>query len=93
MIIIAGTLQIEPAEREAYLDAVCSATALARTTSGCLDFAQSADPLVPDRINIFERWESDAALEAFRALPSDGETPQIRGADVQRFRISSVEPA
>ena len=46
--------------------------ALARAAPGCLDFAQSADQLEPDRINIFERWESDAHLEAFRSLPDDG---------------------
>lgn len=43
---------------------------LARAAPGCLDFAQSADPLDAGRINIFERWESAADLEAFRDLPA-----------------------
>jgi quinol monooxygenase YgiN len=94
MIIVAGTLRIDPTDRAEYLDAVSVATALARSTPGCLDFAQSADPIEPDRINIFERWESDAHLEAFRDLPGDGgQTPPILGAGVQRYRISSIEPA
>ena len=93
MIIIAGTLRVDPDDRAAYLDVASVATALARSTPGCFDFAQSADPLEDDRINIFERWETDAQLEAFRAVPGDGEVPPIRSADVQRYRVSSVEPA
>lgn len=94
MIIVAGTLRIDPTDRARYLDLASAATAMARATPGCLDFAQSADPLESDRINIFERWESDADLEAFRALPDDGiPTPSLVGAEVQRYRISSVEPA
>lgn len=79
--------------RQAYLNAPSGATALARSTPECLDFAQSPEPLEADRINIFELWESDEELEAFRALPGDGEAPAIRSAMVQRYRISSVEPA
>ena len=67
---------------------------MARETAGCLDFAQSPDPLEPDRINVFERWESDAALQAFRDLRSDEvSVPPIRTAEVRRYRISSVEDA
>lgn len=94
MIIIAGTLQVNPQDRVGYLDVASRATSLARSTPGCLDFAQSADPLDAGRINIFERWESDDDLEAFRSLPGDGvETPPILAAEVRRYRISSVEPA
>jgi quinol monooxygenase YgiN len=94
MIIIAGTLRVNPTDRVLYLELASAATALARSTPGCLDFAQSPDPLEPDRINIFERWESDDELEAFRNLPDDGvQTPPILGAEVHRYRISIIEPA
>ena len=94
MIIVAGTLRVQPSDRARYLELASTATALARATPACLDFAQSADPLEPDRINIFECWESDSALEAFRSLPDGGaETPPILEADVHRYRISGVEPA
>jgi hypothetical protein len=59
----------------------------------CLDFAQAAEHLESDRINIFERWESDAPLEALRNLPDDGgQTPPILDAGARRYRVSSVEP-
>jgi quinol monooxygenase YgiN len=38
----------------------------ARGADGCLDFAITADLLDPGRVNIFERWESQAAVESFR---------------------------
>ena len=46
---------------------------MAQHAPGCLDFSQSPDPIETDRINIFERWESDEQLAAFRALPGDNE--------------------
>lgn len=94
MLIIAGTLRVDAADRAAYLDLVARATVMARQTPGCLDFAQSPDPLEPDRINVFERWESDAALQAFRDMPAEEESvPPLRAAEVRRYHISSIEDA
>jgi hypothetical protein len=45
----------------------------ARITAGCLDFALSADLIAPGRINVLERRESQAAVEAFRGSGVDGE--------------------
>ena len=45
MIIIAGILRVDPADRDAYLAVVAEATTLARNAAGCRDFAQSPDPL------------------------------------------------
>jgi heme-degrading monooxygenase HmoA len=64
---------------------------MAREAPGCLDFAQSPDPLEPDRINVFERWESDAALQAFRDLPSDGESVPVRRLRVLAWSSSRAE--
>ena len=67
MLIVAGSLFVAEEERERYLEAVAAVTAEAREAAGCLDFVQSPDPLDPTRIVIFERWESAADLEAYRA--------------------------
>ena len=96
MLIIAGTLRVDAADRAAYLELATQATTMARAAVGCLDFAQSPDPVDADRINIFERWESAADLQAFRDLPADesGESlPPILSADVRRYLISAVEEA
>jgi quinol monooxygenase YgiN len=43
------------------------------TAVGCLDVAICADLVDPGRVNIFERWESEAALETFRSSGADTE--------------------
>jgi quinol monooxygenase YgiN len=92
LIIIAGTLSVDAADRERYLDAVAEVTSAARRATGCLDFVQAADPIDPARINIYERWESDEDLHRFRNSGGAGsETPPILGGDVHKYRIGAVE--
>jgi hypothetical protein len=58
MIIIAGTLHVAPSDRDRYLAEVADVARLARLAPGCLDFAQTADPLDPTRINGSEPREA-----------------------------------
>ena len=95
MIIVAGTLHLDAADRDPYLVAVADVARQARSAAGCLDFVQAADPIDPERINIFERWESDADLERFRASGEPGEeepaVPPLRAGHVRKYRIAAVE--
>ena len=98
MIIIAGHLRVAATEREQYLAAVAEVAVQARRAPGCLDFVQSADPIDPERINIYERWDDDDVLASFRTSGGDegdagaaASTPAVLGAEVSKFRISSVE--
>ena len=94
MIIVSGRLHVDPEARAAYLDTCRAVLEQARAAPGCLDFALSADPLEPGRINVYERWESDEDLARFRGSgPSDDQSAAIRDASVARYRISAVEPA
>ncbi|MFI5956102.1 putative quinol monooxygenase [Cryptosporangium sp. NPDC051539] len=92
MIIVAGWIRVDAAERDRYLAAVADVTRQARAAPGCADFVQAPDPLDPERIVILERWESDDALLAFRNSGGpDLEVPEVRGAEVRKYRISAVE--
>ncbi|SIN35184.1 putative quinol monooxygenase [Micromonospora cremea] len=92
MLIIAGSLHVDPAGRDDYLSGCGDVIAQARATAGCLDFLLAADPLDPGRIHVYERWESPEQLAAFRdSGPSDAQTVAILDADVHRYLISSVE--
>ncbi|MFD4326382.1 putative quinol monooxygenase [Nocardioides sp. NPDC058538] len=94
MIIIAGSLSCNAADRDAYLVATADVARAARKAPGCLDFVQAADPIDLGRINVYERWASDADVEAFRISGGDEdgpELPQLTGADVRKYRISAVE--
>jgi quinol monooxygenase YgiN len=64
----------------------------ARAARDCLDFVVSADPTEPNRINVYEQWESDTLLEQFRgAGPEPEQMAAIRDAQVAKYRIPSVE--
>lgn len=73
MVIVAGSIVVQPHQRDSYLANCVTVVQEARRTPGCLDFAISADLVEPGRINILERWESQAAVEAFRGSGPDGD--------------------
>ncbi len=91
MVIVAGHITVEPAERAAYLQGCRAVVRSARGAAGCLDFTVSADLLDPARINIYERWDSRSAVEAFRGTgPDDGQSAMIRTAAVSEYDIAAV---
>ncbi len=97
-ILIAGTVQIDPAQREAALEAGKPHMEATRAQKGCLDYIWSADGLVPDRIYVYERWEDHASLEAhlkgphYLAMRDTIGAHGLRGADVSKYRIDLSEP-
>ncbi|MFE9647163.1 putative quinol monooxygenase [Streptomyces sp. NPDC006365] len=91
MVIIAGHIVVDPDRRGPYLANCVSVVEQARRAPGCLDFAIAADLVDASRINIFERWESQAAVEAFRGSgPSDEQSAAILTASVAEFDIADV---
>ncbi|SEG91153.1 Antibiotic biosynthesis monooxygenase [Thermomonospora echinospora] len=94
MIIVSGRIHVDPQARDEYLAGCRPVIEQARSTPGCLDFVLSADPIEPGRINVYEQWESDAALEGFRGSgPEPAQQAEIRDAHVRRHRVSAVEAA
>ena len=93
MVIVAGHITVEPQQRESYLAGCVSVVERARGAAGCLDFAITADPIDPGRVNIFERWSSQAAVESFRdSGPSDEQGAAIRSASVADYDVADVRP-
>jgi quinol monooxygenase YgiN len=93
MVIVAGHITVEPQHRESYLAGCVSVVEQARGAAGCLDFAITADLIEPGRVNIFERWESQAAVEAFRGSgPSDEQGASVLSASVAEYDIADVRP-
>jgi quinol monooxygenase YgiN len=90
MVIVAGYLVVEPQQRDEYLAGCAAVVRQARRTPGCLDFAISADLLDPSRIGIFERWESRAAVHAFRGSgPTDEQQGSIVRASVSEYDVGA----
>ena len=94
MIIVAGHLIVDSAERDSYLAGCEEVVLLARRAPGCLDFAIGADLLDDTCVNVFERWASRAELEAFRGSgPSDGQWAAILSASVEEFVVACEDVA
>jgi hypothetical protein len=94
MLIIAGSLILDPVHRAGFLAANADVVRQARRATGCLDFVQAADPLDPSRINVFERWDTEVNLLGFRGAGQPAsDSPPIQSADVMRYVISAVEEA
>ena len=66
MIIIAGTIQIDPQKREANLAAIQVMMAKSQAEEGCLAYEFSADLTTPNQFHLFEIWESEQSLQAHR---------------------------
>jgi quinol monooxygenase YgiN len=93
MIIVAGHVTVDPQQRESYLAGCVSIVERARGTAGCLDFAITADLIDPGRVNIFERWESQAAVESARSsAPSDDLGAAMLSVLVAEYDIADVRP-
>lgn len=91
MVIVAGHIMVEAAERDEYLAGCGAVVEQARRSDGCLDFAISADLVDLGRINIYERWETQAAVEAFRGSgPSDDQGAAMLSASVSEYDVTDV---
>ncbi|NUP13367.1 MAG: antibiotic biosynthesis monooxygenase [Polyangiaceae bacterium] len=92
-VIIAGWSTVEPQKREAVIESFKDLVLRARSAPGCLDFAITADPVDPGRVNIFELWQSAKDWKAWRAvckpLKRIAKTIQM---EVQKHIVQKSEP-
>jgi quinol monooxygenase YgiN len=91
-VIVAGHLQLHPRDRDAWVRAHDDTVRRARAQAGCIDLALSADPVDRDRVNLFEHWESEAHLEAWRTIADPPPKPEILSATIQKHTISASGP-
>jgi len=90
MIIVSGRIYVDEADRASYLQESRQVIVAARVWDGCIDFHLAADPIEPDRINVYEQWRSVEAVEAFRgAGPSSEQMAAIRDASVFQHEVAS----
>jgi quinol monooxygenase YgiN len=62
MLVIAGTFNVEPSDREAFLTAAKAVMAETLKEEGCHAYNFSPDITDPAVVHLFERWESEAHL-------------------------------
>lgn len=69
MIVIAGTIPINPEHREAAIQAALNMAEATKQEAGCIAYQFYADLADPNTFLIFEEWESEAALQAHFQAP------------------------
>jgi len=97
MVIVAGTLELDPDQREAFLAGRIDGMRTSRAEPGCLEYTLSADPTDPGRVMLFERWarqeDLDAHLAALRALPaSPGTAVAPKAASIFVYDVTGARP-
>jgi quinol monooxygenase YgiN len=90
MVIVAGTIRVEPGMRDDFVAASRQAVVQARATEGCHEFVVAADPVLADVVVVLERWESAEALMAFRGSgPGDDLSAMIVDVRVEQYAVVS----
>jgi quinol monooxygenase YgiN len=91
MIIVSGRILLRAGKRLEFMKQSFDSMVQARRAHGCLDFVVAADPIEEDRVNIYEAWESEDALLAFRGQgPGEDISSLIVGANVARHIVAST---
>ena len=87
MLVVAGTITLDPAQRpaaEAAFDRMREATL---QEAGCLAYQAYHDRKAPGTVFLFERWRSQADLDAHFATPHMAEF----GAAIAKLGVTSME--
>ncbi len=98
MLIIAGTLDVAPEQRDQVLALAGPLMLATHAEAGNHEYVFSADPLVAGRIRIFEIWESDDDLGTHFEQPHMKEWGaalggfDIVGSDLTKHVIASSGP-
>jgi quinol monooxygenase YgiN len=98
MIIIAGSLSFDPADREDVLASLAEVTAASRGDPGCVEYVWSEDTEAPNTFRFFECWDTQAALDAHLAAPHEavfGERnlARLTGATATTYEATPVPPS
>jgi quinol monooxygenase YgiN len=92
MIIVAGTFDVAPQDRETFLAGVQEVIARTRAEPGCVEYSFAADSGDPRRVRLFEIWESDETLAAHIAALRAGGGPHhavtVLGQSLTRYEVA-----
>jgi quinol monooxygenase YgiN len=93
MIIVVGTFEVAPEDRDAFVASKREVMVRTRKETGNIDYAYSADAAAPGRVRLIERWETmrdlQVHVEALQAAtpPEEARIP-IVSADVSVYEAS-----
>ena len=98
MLVVAGTIQLDPTHRPAAEVAFDRMRAATLAEEGCLSYQAYLDRADGGTVFIFEKWRSQADLDAHFATPHMAEfgaalaSCGVAGMDVKKYVVSSEGP-
>lgn len=69
MIIVAGSVRVDPAKREAARAIMEKTITASRAEDGCIDYAYSVDVLDPGLVRVWEVWRDRETLQRHFQMP------------------------
>jgi quinol monooxygenase YgiN len=96
MLIVAGTIQVEAAHRDAMFEAVAPMVAATLEEPGCRAYVFSPDVADPSLVHLYELWDDQEALDGHFASAHMAEWQKasaglpILGRDIAKYTISEV---
>jgi quinol monooxygenase YgiN len=86
MVIVGGSFEVDPDQREQFIAGRLAMMRASRGEQGCLEYSFCADPIDPARVVLYERWASQADLDAHLAALRS--TPSTIEPDIQAISAS-----
>lgn len=93
MIVVSGTIDLDPAKHDAAVDAMTTVAEATAGKGGNLSYSFFADLSVPGRFRVFEEWKDQSALDEHLAsehmgafMASMGDLG-VTGTDVHRYEV------
>ena len=96
MIIIAGTVPIDPAKKAGALEAMKTMQAASEAEPGCIRYRFYLDPWDESQVLIFEEWKDEQSLQLHFQTPhmatfNEAIPEYVTGAmQIKRYEVSSV---
>jgi quinol monooxygenase YgiN len=99
MLVVAGTITLDPAKRGLIDAAFEKMRAATLQEPGCIEYQAYADRNDPGTVFMFEKWESQDALNAHFVSPHMAEFGKamgeagVKGMDIRKYEVSKEGPA
>jgi quinol monooxygenase YgiN len=98
MIIVSGTIRIDPADAEKAAEAATAVAKASRAEEGCSAYGFWQDLNDPGLYRVFEEWASQEAIDQHMATPHMAEFMGAMGQmtvtemDLSRYEVSAKAP-
>jgi quinol monooxygenase YgiN len=98
MIIVAGTVRIEPSKLGSARGEMEKMIKASRAEDGCIDYSYAVDVLDPSVVHVFEAWRDRDALTRHFNMPhlnawrAAWTTIGVSDRNLQMYEISAASP-